>query len=191
MRRPQLSNLATRPPSSGFHQLSISRVLWVCLLAPMLVLGGFGGVSFFAHAHDGHGLHFHAAKTEVRASQLAANHVNHHQAHAQDSRAHDHDCVLGEASSSCEHQSSSSVPQRSPAGVLVTLPDCDQVRVQAVEAPQFPTLVGELVEFGESLAAILISMEPGESAVASFGPKHLCCLGSCARIVRTSSALLI
>lgn len=47
------------------------RALSLAALVPALVLGAFGETSFVAHAHHGHGVHWHAAPSPVKAEFVA------------------------------------------------------------------------------------------------------------------------
>jgi hypothetical protein len=176
-----------RPTRSGVDRVPLARVLWVCLLAPLLVLGSFGGTSFFAHAHDGHGLHVHAALTEAEATRLAALHIHHHEIGL--AHDHDHECTLGH-DTTCEHAAANE-PAHPAHGVLVSLPEHDQLRAQAAEVPHFPTLIGELVVFGWCTLPVPTQAEAAPVCEDRARPKHLSGLRSCARIVRTNRALLI
>lgn len=192
MRPADLYNSTSRERRGRLDRASSVHVAWVCVLALLLVLGSFGGVSFFAHAHDGHGLHVHAAATETEATRLASLHVEHHRSHS-----HDHGGSLAHDESSCEHGSfgHDEVPKSDPTqpvdGVLVSLPDCDVVKVPPTGVPQFPMLVGEFVSLGLSALAAAIQVEPSAECFEATRPKHLSDLCPCARIVRTSGALLI
>ncbi len=192
MRHRPLTNTSTREQRGRPERVSIARVAWVCVLASLLVLGSFGGVSFFAHAHDEHGLHFHAASTETKATRPATLHVEHHRAHSHDAHSHDHACILSDDVVPSRHGETSHTEQTEPVdGVLVSLPDCDVVRVQPTAVPQFPTLVGEVISFGLCVLTTSIQVAPGTECVETTRPQHLSGLCSCARIVRTSGALLI
>ncbi len=185
-------NPSTRERRGRLERASIAHVAWVCLLASLLVLVSFGGVSFLAHAHDGHGLHFHAASTETEATRLATLHVEHHRAHSHDAHSHDHACILSDDVVPCRHGETSETEPTGPVdGVLVSLPDCDVVKVQPTAVPQFPTLVGEAISFGLCVLATSIQSVPETGCVETTRPQHLSGLCSCARIVRTSGALLI
>lgn len=192
MRHQSLTNPSTREERGRPERASIVRVAWVCVLASLLVLGSFGGVSFLAHAHDGHGLHFHAAPSEVEATRLATLHVEHHRAHAHSSQSHDHGCPLSDDIAPCQQDGDSeSVPAGPVDGVLVSLPDCDVVRAQPTAVPQFPTLVGDVISFGVGVLTTSIQLASDAECVETSRPHHLRGLCSCARIVRTSGALLI
>lgn len=187
MTHTSLFNSSNRDPRDRFQRASAAHVALVCLLSALLVLSGFGGVSFFAHAHDGHGMHVHAAGSEPEAIRLATLHVEHHRVHADE-----HGCPLAKNTAKCSRDGGLETKPSTPVkGVLVSLPDCDVVKVQPTFVPQFPTLVGELVSFRLCVVTTSSQVTLVTECQNVTTPRHLGGLQACARIVRTSGALLI
>lgn len=161
-----------------------------------LMLGMLGGFSVVSHSHDGHGVHWHAAKSPEAATILAAAHLEAHRSEQADaSHAHFDDYCPGHQ----HREHDAETPDNQPAegdhgGLLVTVPDHEQVNRRAGEvvlaASTESVSVPPLPEPGLSPAIIDALSEPvfrGRSAV----PRHLCALRASERLVATSRALLI
>lgn len=185
-------------PVDRFVRLRWVRRVLAVVLVPLLVLGAFGGTSLLAHAHDGHGSHFHAASSVVGA-RLAAE--QHRLAHASGT-ASCHDVN--------NHHGVSSAPDRSPsepAGDPKHLPDAEAPGGLIISIPDVEQLVSRGTDLSQELQATQVfqcvlawvwvqpdvSEEPGSPGGAREvqGPVYLASLTAGQRLVRTSKALLI
>jgi hypothetical protein len=172
----------------------VARWLAVVILAPLLALGTFGGFRVYAHAHDGHGLHFHAARTNAGAVSAAATHRASHQHGA---------CAIDAPARTCEdsggcghtagHRSAAADPGASTPGegILIVLPDHEQMLARgiALNGPTSPVAALVLAAFVVPSWPVLDRHigSPG-GAAASPNPHAL---HATDRLVRTSCALLL
>jgi len=177
----------------------VARWLLVVALIPALVLGAFGGTTLLAHAHDGHGTHFHIASSEAQARYSAEQHRHAHALGTDTCAPPEQACGHGEhgVCSECsvvpidEHDGPSSTGEHD--GVVVTVPDHEQLATRGIALPRsltaayvfqsVPAILRPRPDDGEEMGS------PGGCGVG--GPRHLLALTASQRLVRTSNALLI
>ncbi|HEX2837905.1 MAG TPA: hypothetical protein VHN77_07245 [Phycisphaerales bacterium] len=167
------------------------------LLVPLMVLQVFGGVTYLAHAHDGHGTHLHIAGSPDAAITVARSHLafhaaghTHHESsqasgcdHADDAHA-DHAHTFAQASIlPADHQGE-------PHGLLVTIPDHEQVNARAVSAVAAPQPVNMLVAMAWVLAPVP-DVSQNHGSPGGQAHMHLAGMTTSQRLVRTSGALLL
>ncbi len=167
------------------------------LLVPLMVLQVFGGVTYLAHAHDGHGTHLHIAGSRDAAITVARSHVAFHAAgytHKETSQAancdHADDAHADHAQAITQASILPSDHQGEPHGLLVTIPDHEQVNVRAVSAVSAPQPVSMLVAMAWVLAPVPdVSQNQGSPGGQAY--MHLAGMTASQRLVRTSGALLL
>lgn len=162
-----------------------------------MVLQVFGGVTYLAHAHDGHGTHLHIAGSRDAAISVARGHVAFHAA------GHTHDEAV--SSGGCNHAETAhpdhihAVPsvsispadhQGEPHGLLVTIPDHEQVNARAISAVAPPQPVNMLVAMAWVLAPLPDTSE-SQGSPGGRAQVHLAGMTASQRLVRTSGALLL
>lgn len=165
-----------------------ARGVLAAVLIPILVLGVFGGTTFLAHAHDGHGAHLHASHSIEQARFTAEQHRI---AHALDTATCDDQRVA--LPSELIAVGDLSVPFEDPEGLVITIPDHEQIVPRGIDLSQ--TLQAAQA-FYCVLAGVLtppdVSQETGSpGGQRASGPLHLSTLTAGQRLVRTSGALLI
>lgn len=166
------------------------------LLVPLMVLQVFGGVTYLAHAHDGHGTHLHIASSPDAAVTVARSHVAFHAA----GHSHDEAALAGCDHSGAAHADHAQVVrhasvqpadhQGEPHGLLVTIPDHEQVNARAASAVAAPQPVSMLV----AMAWVLAPVPDAPQCKGSPGGNlhvHLAGMTASQRLVRTSGALLL
>lgn len=206
----RVSNQARRPPiywTSVTFARAISRLRRTfqrglrggiaLLLVPLMVLQVFGGVTYLAHAHDGHGTHLHIAGSREAALTVARSHVAFHAAgHTHDDTSQAGGCDHADAAHA-EH--SHAVPHASilpadhqgePHGLLVTIPDHEQVNARAVSAVAAPQPVNMLVAMAWVLAPVP-DVSQNHGSPGGHARTHLVGMTATQRLVRTSGALLL
>lgn len=168
----------------------LARWLAVAVLTPLLMLSALGGTTFLAHGHDAHGLHVHAGHSVKEAQHSAARHLAAHDQgrcpmeprHEHPADPHDHPPVDEPAPFD---------PDRPPAGVIVSVPDLDQIPTRPAELGAAISPVATL------LLATFLTPAPPDAALATADPggrgtpRNLLALRAGDRLVRTSRALLI
>lgn len=172
------------------------------LLVPLMVLQVFGGVTYLAHAHDGHGTHVHIADSQQAALTVARSHVAFHAAgHTHDDTSQAGGCDHGDDAHAdhahADHAQAitqaSILPsdhQGEPHGLLVTIPDHEQVNVRAVSAVAAPQPVHVLVAMAWVLAPVP-DVSPNQGSPGGQAHMHLANMTASQRLVRTSGALLL
>lgn len=174
-----------------------TRCLLTALLVPMLVLAGFGGVTFLAHAHDGHGSHLHAAAS-VDAARLAA--TEHLHAHSVGVTACEYPAVPAsrvghkhDLGSKSLRGSDGPVPVEAPTGLIISIPDGEQLGSRFIDWSQQLDIVKvsrDALAYSYPLPHVVYEEgSPGGPLTAS--ARHLASFTAGQRLVRTSHALLI
>lgn len=182
------------------------RSLWMrCLLAvvliPLMLLGVFGGKTLLAHAHDGHGAHFHVSSS-VEGALLAAK--GHRLAHASgtakcselkctgdDEGVHEHSGLVAGPDSGKSQHNPDPIDERD--GSVITIPDHEQLVQRGIDLPQAVMVVQAI----HHMVAWTWAPPDGGEEMGSPGgqspgdPLHLAALTAGQRLVRTSKALLI
>lgn len=162
-------------------------------MLPALVTSAFGGASFFAHRHDGHGVHVHIGASKEAALLLASRHARDHDA-GRDGPA----CPGHVHEGGCEAQEFPVdgvpiEPEEDPEGVLITIPNLEQRSDQKAAlawstwnpAPEFEFMWPRV--FAPTDASAEWRPAPrGRSSSLLAAPATVC-----ERLVRTSCALLI
>ncbi|MFM9995369.1 MAG: hypothetical protein ACKVU4_06155 [Phycisphaerales bacterium] len=167
--------------------------LWV-LTPALLAAGALGGVHALAHAHDGHGLHFHGAESIRGAEAGAAAHLTAHAAGR---------CSLA-GGESCSDAVEDGAPGRSPnespepsptdrrEGVKFSVPDLDSFRVRAAGLDPFRVSHIALPPMFIVTVSAWADRPRGDSGGGGeAGSLPACARRAGERIVRTSRALLI
>jgi len=181
---PRFNTAIHRHSFDRFLRSPVARCVMAVVLIPMMVITAFGGTTFLAHAHVGHGTHLHAVATRD-ADRFCAE--QHDALHASGSADHDH------KPADTDHKHDFPSPVEEPEGLVITIPDHEIVAprgvdvasvLKAVQVVQFPTSVlWETPDIAEVIGS------PGGASLP--GPRHLCALSAGQRLVRTSRALLI
>ncbi len=176
----QSSRRHFRSPIGRMVWLAVSRVLTVMLTASLLVVSLFGGTTFLVHQHHERVSHWHSGPADVIAEQVADCHT---------------------------HRCPADLPPCDD-GVPINIPDQDQALSRAVELP------AAVAVFDLAVVPVWcpspIPGWPGEPGTPADGsgfprgaaglvmlgwspvaPRHLCGLDACARLMWTSSALLV
>jgi hypothetical protein len=169
----------------------------VVALIPILVLGAFGGTTFLAHAHDGHGSHLHAAPSIADARQFADLHRLTHAlgvSTCDDGQA-GHNGVFRSGNVLAEPIDDHDFPSpgKEPSELVITIPDHDQLVSRGIDLS--PTL--QAAQVLQSALAWFWAQphveqdrgSPGGSIASN--PLQLTSRTVRERLVRTSNALLI
>ncbi len=194
---PHRSFTRRRSPLYRVVRSQWTRCVLAVALIPILILAAFGGTTFFAHAHDGHGSHLHAARSVEDARLSAAQHQLAHAvgtatceypADGPNDGAH-----ADEFSSSPSHGSDLPAPLEEPTGLIITIPDNDHLASRGMDWSQ-QLHVAQVVHdtFAWLWTPPHVAQEegsPGGSVTRS--ALHLSSLTASQRLVRTSKALLI
>jgi len=162
----------------------------------MLLLGGFGGTTLVAHAHDEHDTHFHAHSPQGQVRLSDRQHRLTHGAEAADYVQRDSDHFNHEPCDNCP--TSIEEPEFLPSGegiegLVICIPDHEQLVVRGIDLPA----ALKAAQFAQSVLAAVWEQPDVYEKIASpggrerGGPLHLCALFACERLVRTSQALLI
>lgn len=173
-----------------------ARVAFALAIIPTLVLGAFGGTTFVAHSHDGHGSHLHASSSLVDAQLEAEQHLL---AHASGIAT----CDDPEFSRGCaEHDEEPAehgegphhpLPIEEPGEIVITIPDHEQIVARGID-------LARTLEASDALQCFLaclwtqtdLSEETGSPGGWVVVPAHyLSAFTAGQRLVRTSQALLI
>lgn len=175
----------------------LARWIAVAVFTPLLVLSAFGGTTFLAHGHDAHGLHLHAGHSVQGAEYSAARHI----------AAHDQGrCVLDGASADADHgpaesqrgcpadnEPAPSDADHPPVGVIVSVPDHDQIPTQPAELSKALSAIATIlfVEFQLPACPAVERCISDPGGRVGHGPRDLVAVRAGDRLVRTSRALLI
>jgi len=164
------------------------------VLIPMLLLAGFGGTTLIAHAHSGHGTHFHADWLKPEPHFSSPQHQSPHGAKAAACIHRDSDNFNTWPCDICPlsiEQPGFPPCGEGSEGLAISIPDDEQVVVReadvlaALKAAQFVQYVLAVV-----WKAPDVSEETGSPGGREpIGPGLLCALSACERLVRTSQAL--
>lgn len=162
------------------------RTLILALLLIAELLRPFGGTTVMAHGHEGEGIHLHLATTPDVVDRLAAWRDSRSCWGCQSEEQFAPFCSHS-AQTSCSHDS-----DKGSTGFLVSIPDFDDAMIrgsQAQSAPRATTVPPlPLPLFGLPTPALTRQGSPGSDPTGRSNHRSL---RACARIVRTSHALLI
>lgn len=185
-----------------FARCSVVRALITIVVVPILVLGAFGGITFFAHAHGEHDPHLHAAPFASSDRFCPEQHQLAHASGAATCDEHPRDNNQGEPGNHTHLSDCSDHPVSldDSQGLLITIPDHEQLASRGVELSQIiqasPVFQAPSAWLAHppDLAALL--GDPGDPSGPGGGawspaPVHLASLKAVHRLVRTSGSLLL
>jgi len=157
------------------------------VIAPLVLIGPLGGATLLAHAHGGHGSHWHAAPSREAAVRIADRHVRAHRSGHLSEGCPDH-----RHQTPCDHDEPADPAEPSSDPGLVTLPDHEPMVTHAMDLSSLIVLTPAVLIIDWALvAAPEVTLEEGSPGGDPQAPRHLCALRAVERIVATSGALLI
>lgn len=169
-------------------------------MIPILILSSLGGTTLLAHAHDGHGIHFHIAPSPEEARLSAQQHrlLHAHDPHACDNSSNHHH----EHDQPCDHAHDESriaeftLPSSHPDSnsLIITIPDQEALTLRGTHLVAFD-IQAHLILLTTLLTWSLLTVSdvaasPGGTHFPA-APRHLCDLSTSQRLVRVNGALLL